>query len=67
MNDFQVFLDKVGMYEAVGHLPTMEEATSMAEYIRTEILIFATFSIIAAGTLFIRMIMQMWKLYNKKI
>lgn len=61
IQNFMLFLNDVGLYKVV-HKITAEGALETANMIKTEILAFAAFSFIASITLFIRLIVRLWKI-----
>ncbi|MEL7021241.1 MAG: hypothetical protein AAGK47_06520 [Bacteroidota bacterium] len=64
INAFQTFLDEEGPDILVNHLPVSEQQ-SMANYIRSEYLFFGVGSVIAAAILPFRLIISVWRSYNR--
>lgn len=64
LNQFQTFLDENGPASIVGIRPLREEL-SMIGYIHKEITFFATASIISAIIMPFKMVISIWKSYNK--
>ncbi len=63
LNGFQTFLDENGPEALVGALP-YARTNSMTGYIRSEMLLFATGSIIAAVIFPFRMVVSVWRVRN---
>ncbi len=63
VSDFQIYIDYSGLYQFLGH-HSMETAKALSEYIKTEMLGFGVFAIIASATLFFRLIYQLRVLYK---
>jgi len=64
INFFQTYLDEYGVEEFLGHLNLSQQA-ELSQYIRNEMLLFGTGSLIAAFLLPIRMIMSIWRTRNR--
>ncbi|MEZ4949425.1 MAG: hypothetical protein R2769_00415 [Saprospiraceae bacterium] len=64
LNKFQTFLDEQGPVAIVGNMSIEDEASIMG-YIHKEMLFFATASIITAILLPFKMVVSIWKTYNK--
>ena len=64
INTFQTFLDEEGPDTLVNTLPTSQQR-SMASYIRSEYLFFGVGSVIAAVVLPFRLMISIWRNYNR--
>lgn len=64
INNFQTFLDEEGPDTLVNHLPSSEQR-SIANYIRSEYLFFGIGSVIAAVALPFRLMISIWRNYNR--
>ncbi|MCB0549381.1 MAG: hypothetical protein KDD19_17525 [Phaeodactylibacter sp.] len=64
LNHFQVFLDEEGMDALVGNLP-YQRRNNMADYIRSEILLFGTSSIISSVAFPFRLVVSVWRTRNR--
>ncbi|HHH50728.1 MAG TPA: hypothetical protein ENK52_07100 [Saprospiraceae bacterium] len=62
--DFQIFLDEVGL-ESFMKYKSLSWRTSMASYIRSEMLLFGVASVIIAIIFPFRMMLSVWRQYNK--
>ena len=65
INLFQTFLDEQGPDVMVNHL-NAESRQGIRTYIRSEMLLFGVWAVIAAALLPIRMIISIWKQSNEK-
>ncbi|MCO6479048.1 MAG: hypothetical protein J5I94_20605 [Phaeodactylibacter sp.] len=64
LNHFQVFLDEEGQDALVGNLP-YPRRNNMADYIRSEMLFFATCSIISSIAFPFRLVASVWRTRNR--
>lgn len=64
VNYFQTFMDEEGMDALVGSLP-YDERNDMASYIRNELLLFGVGSIVSAIFLPLRLVLSIWRGYNR--
>ncbi len=64
LNYFQTFLDEQGLDAVVGKLP-YNRRNNMIDYIRSEMLLFATASIISSVAFPFRLIISVWRQRNK--
>ena len=64
LNYFQTFLDERGVEHFLRHLP-LPQQEALGGYIRSELLLFGTGSIICTILLPLRMIISVWRTHNK--
>lgn len=64
INTFQVYLDEVGIESFLGHLG-YDRQTSMATYIRTQMLFFGTGAVITSAIWPVRLVISIWRMRNR--
>ena len=64
INYFQTFMDEEGMDALVGNL-AYDERNDMANYIKNELLLFGVGSIVSALFLPLRLVLSVWRGYNR--
>lgn len=64
INYFQTFLDERGVEPIIGNLPLAQRNT-LAQFIKTEMLLFGVGSVVAAVLFPFRMLMSVWLLRNR--
>lgn len=63
LNGFQTYLDENGPEALVGAL-SYARTNALMSYVRSEMLLFATGSVIAAVVFPLRMVVSLWRVYN---
>ncbi|MCB0613659.1 MAG: hypothetical protein KDC75_10135 [Phaeodactylibacter sp.] len=63
LNNFQVFIDEKGLDALVGDLPYARR-NNMVDYIRSEMLLFGTGSIISSVSFPFRLLVSVWRTRN---
>lgn len=64
LNHFQVFIDEEGLDALVGSLP-YQRRNNMVDYIRSEMLLFGTASIVSAVAFPFRLLASVWRTRNR--
>ena len=64
LNHFQVFIDEEGLDALVGNLP-YRRRNNMVDYIRSQMILFATGSIISSVAFPFRLIVSVWRTRNR--
>lgn len=64
INTFQVHLDEVGIESFLGHLQ-YDQQSSMATYIRTQMLFFGTGAVITSAIWPLRLVISIWRMRNR--